>query len=495
MRLRSSRVAPFLATLAISGCLLAQPLVSTSAAPPTGVDDLQRDLDRALGPPIGEQASWAVLARSLKNDETLYALNAHKLLIPASAMKIVTLAASAERLGWDFAYDTRLFAVGSVDSGVLRGDLVVVGSGDPSLTEENASALFTSWAERLKTDGIRAVSGRIIGDGRAFDGDEQGPGWSWDDLGEGFAAGVKALQYNGNVVRAQIVPARTVGAAPTISLTPDGSGLAVVNLLRTGSAESRLSVSVRRGPASARLQLRGSVPLGGGPFERSLAVVNPTVFFVTQLRQALIADGVAVSGPPVDIDEIVDAPSPKGPPTVTYRSPPLSALAVTLMKVSQNLYAETFLKTVGAAAGEPTFEGGRAAVRSTLSAWGLPDAELILADGSGLSRYGYATAQMLVDILTHVDRDQRLRGPFVASLPIAGFDGTLAGRLGTTAASGTARAKTGSMTGVRALAGYVTSRGGEPVVFAIMANNFATPPDAITRAIDVVVARLAEFRR
>jgi D-alanyl-D-alanine carboxypeptidase/D-alanyl-D-alanine-endopeptidase (penicillin-binding protein 4) len=497
MRSRSSRlVLAAGVSLGLVGCHPTPPSGARATPfPRAALADLQRDLDRTLSAPSGEHAYWGVLAKSLKTDETLYALNAHKLMMPASAMKVVTLAAAADRLGWDFTYETRLFAVGPVESGTLNGDLAVVGSGDPSLTQDVASKLFSSWAERLKVAGIRAVSGRVVGDDNAFDDEELGAGWSWDDLADGFATGVSALQYNENTVRATITPGSEVGSPAAISLAPAGSGLILTNLVRTAPADSQLSMAVRRAPGSGRLELRGSVPLGGGPFARTLAVTNPTLFFVAALRDALIAKGIDVRGPPVDIDDIVDAPSLTGAPLAAYRSPPLSTLAVTLMKLSQNLYAETLLKTIGVASGTPTFEGGRAAVRSTLAPWGLPAGELIQVDGSGLSRYGYATAATLVGILTHVDRDDKLRGPYEASLPIAGRDGTLTGRLVGTRAEGNVRAKTGTMSNVRALAGYVTSRDGDPIVFAILANNFESAPDAIIGTIDAVVVRLAEFHR
>jgi len=138
---------------------------------------------------------------------------------------------------------------------------------------------------------------------------------------------------------------------------------------------------------------------------------------------------------------------------------------------------------------------GRAAVQTTLQPWGVPAESMIQRDGSGLSRYDYVTADALVTILTHVDRDERLRGPFEASLPIAGRDGTLANRMKGTAADGNARAKSGSMSNVRALSGYITSADGEPLVFSIIANNFATTADVINRATDAIVVRLAQFAR
>jgi len=163
--------------------------------------------------------------------------------------------------------------------------------------------------------------------------------------------------------------------------------------------------------------------------------------------------------------------------------------------VSQNLYAETLLKTIGAADGSPTTDAGRASTRAAIMGWGVDAGELIMRDGSGLSRYNYVTPQALVTILTHVDRDTTLHDPFESALPIAGQDGTLAGRMLDTLAAGNARAKTGSIANARALSGYVRTSDGEPLVFSIIANNFETPASTIEHTTDTIVARLATFSR
>ncbi len=228
---------------------------------------------------------------------------------------------------------------------------------------------------------------------------------------------------------------------------------------------------------------------------RVVSVDNPTLFFVSALRQALIAGGIDVRGAAADIDDLPDPPAGGGTQAlVSYRSPPLSTLAIRLMKISQNLYAETFLTSLSATA-PASAAAGRAVAQTVLSSWGISEAGLIQRDGSGLSRYDFVSADTLVTILTRVYHEQRLRGPFEASLPIAGRDGTQSSRMKGTAAEGNARAKTGSMTGVRTMSGYVTTSDGEPLVFAILANNFETPPDVVTRAADEIVIRLAVFRR
>jgi D-alanyl-D-alanine carboxypeptidase/D-alanyl-D-alanine-endopeptidase (penicillin-binding protein 4) len=438
-----------------------------------------------------------VLFKSLKTGETLYARNRQKLMMPASNMKIVTLAAAAERLGWDYTYETKILAAGAIDSGFLDGDLLVVGSGDPSLSEAAAQPLFTAWAERLKAMGISAIKGRIIGDDNTFDDEPLGMGWSWDDLPDGYAAGVGALQYNENMARATVTPGATLGAPAVVAIAPQAAGLVVRNLLTTTAAGTAAVIQTRRKPGSAELELRGSVPLGAAATVETVSVDNPTMYFVTALRNALNEHGIDVRGRAVDIDDIQDAPSrDDGVAMIAYRSPPLRVLSDRLMKASQNQYAETLLRTLGLTADTPHADAGSGAsvADAIFKGWGI-GGSLILRDGSGLSRYNYVTPEALVSILTHIDRDEKLRGPFVASLPVAGKDGGLANRMKGTAADGNARAKTGSMANVRALSGFVTTADGEPLVFSILANNFETSADVVNKTTDAIVVRLAQFTR
>ncbi|MBZ5558786.1 MAG: D-alanyl-D-alanine carboxypeptidase/D-alanyl-D-alanine-endopeptidase [Acidobacteriia bacterium] len=457
-----------------------------------------KDIDAILADPALAHGYWGVVIRSLKSDDTLYSLNARKLMMPASNMKIVTLAAAAERLGWNYTYDTWVFGTGPIANGVLDGDLLIIGFGDPAIgtIDDVADRLFANWAERLKSAGVRTITGRVIGDDNAFDDAELGFGWSWDDLPDDYAAGVSALQFNENMARVTVAPGPAAGASAAVSIAPAYTGLTIDGAITTVAEGAAASVSARRLPGRSTLELRGSVALGGAPRVLTVSVDNPTLFFVSTLRAALIAHGIEVRGPAVDVDELPNPPAHPGtPPLIAYTSPRLSVLATRLMKNSQNQYAETFLKTMGAATGTPTAAAGRAAVQTTLQAWGVQAADLIQRDGSGLSRYDYVTPEALATILVHVYRDDRLRGPFEATLPIAGRDGSLANRMKGTPAEGNARAKTGSMSNVRGLSGYVTTADGEPLVFSIIANNFDAPPETITKTADAIVVRLAQFRR
>ena len=466
-----------------------QPIVVPARpSPVSAIVQLRRDLDTRLTAVSLDQSTWGVVVQSLASGEMLYTRNGQKLLMPASGMKTVTLAVAAERLGWDFSFETRLVAAGSIDERFLNGDLIVVGQGDPSLDDWDGAAtrLFATWAQAIKARGIDTIGGRIIGNDNAIDDTFLGSGWAWDDLDRSFATSIGALQFNENTAQITIGPGSAEAAPAAVALAPGGSGLVLRNRITTGAASLPALVQTRRLAGSAVLELRGSVPLGSASITHNASVYNPTLYFVTALRDALIANGVDVRGPAMDIDDVGDAPTgDRGVTLVSYRSPSLRVLATTMMKLSQNLYAETLMQALG----------GPDQAASVLEGWGIPPQHVLIADGSGLSRYNLVTPDVLVAILTRVAHDERLREPFEAALPAAGRDGTLERRMRGTAAEGNVRAKTGSFSNARSLAGYVRAADGEPLVFAIIANNFGIPPAAIEQTIDSMVVRLAEFRR
>ena len=449
---------------------------------------MQQDITALLDAPELKRVSWGIDIRTLGRDQVLYARAPQKLLLPASNVKVITLAAAAERLGWDFTFATELSLSGPVDGGVLYGDLVVAGSGDPSLDDWDGKAteLFRAWARELKVRGISVVAGRVIGDDNRLPDVLLGAGWAWDDLDRSFATGVGALQFNQNTARLVVAPGAAVNEPALARIEPYGSGLTLRIAMQTSVAQGPLALETQRGAGSPVLEARGTIPLGAQGIRRNVSVVNPTLYFVNALREALVASGIEVRGAAADIDDLID-PSivQHRTPVLTYQSPPLSELAVTMMKLSQNLFAETLLQAVG----------GSTAVRKQLSDWGIEDGAVVVADGSGLSRYNMATAASFVTILGRVYLDERLRGPFVASLPIAGRDGTLANRMKGTAAEDNAHAKTGAFSNARGLAGYVRTAEGEPIVFSILANNFGTTADVVERTADAVVVKLAEFSR
>jgi D-alanyl-D-alanine carboxypeptidase/D-alanyl-D-alanine-endopeptidase (penicillin-binding protein 4) len=485
--------------LSLTGCAAkAQPRFTPDSPP---VRELRADLGRVFGAPVMARATWGVDIRSLDTGEHLYELNAGRLMMPASNMKIVTLAAAAEALGWDFRFTTTLEAFAPVDNGVLQGDLFIRGTGDPTINARSgrAEAVFAEWAAALHAAGITGVRGRIIGDDQAFDEQGIGPGWSWDYLEAGYAAPSGALQYNENTAPLTIAPGAAAGD-PAIVRLPPGTGLAVVSHAATGTAGSESTIAISRRIDSAVVEVSGTVPAGAAEVRRNVAVLNPTLYLAQSARDAFAARGIAVGGPAVDFDDV--APEFVGTAIAerrvlaTTRSAPLREIATVLMKVSQNLYAETFLKALGASQhGLGTTQGGRAVVRRTLASWGIPDDSYVNADGSGLSRHNYAAPATLTAVLERMYRDARHRAAFIATLPIAGRDGTIATRMQRTRAEANAVAKTGSIANVRSLSGFVRTRDGEMLVFSIIANDFVVPATTVNWIADLAVEILANFTR
>ncbi len=469
---------------------------ATPAAPAAA--RLRHDLDVLLTGGPAARVLWGV--RVLALDEAgragavLYERNPEQLLMPASNMKILTLAAAAERLGWDYQFPTTLRTTSRLEAdGTIRGDLVIVGSGDPMIARRHGGReTLASWADRLRDIGVRRIEGRIIGDDSRFGGTTLGSGWEWDDLPYGYAAPVSALSYNENTVELVIGPGPAPGAAASVTIVEPGGLTRVRSLLRTTTATER-QVHVEWDPAGLTISLTGEVPVDLEPFRMYVAVPDPAAYFARAMRDALIARGIMVVGRAASIESDPPGPDSHGAAVLLrHFSPPLHEIGVTLMKVSQNLYAELLLRTLGAEVqGDP--DAGRDVIAEVLQEWGAAPDGAIVRDGSGLSRHNLTSAHTLSIVLTKMFEPPH-RAAWVAAMPIAGIDGTLSGRMRGTPAEGRVFAKTGSIGYVRALSGYAQTDGGW-LVFSILANNFAgsvTVAD-VNRITDEVVTRLVEF--
>ena len=499
------------ALAALPGCAAHTPPSATPASRGTAAATatketraLQADLLRVFTAPIMSRGVWAVDVRSLDSNQSLFSLNADKLMMPASNMKILTLASAAEALGWDFRFTTALETTAPVVDGTLQGDLIVRGTGDPTINTRGrrAEAVLDEWATALKAAGVTTIEGRIVGDDQAFDDDGVGPGWAWDYLQYGYAAPVGALEFNENVATLTVLPG-TAGGDPAIVTLTGGSGFSILNRAVTGPASSPETIDYKRHIDRPLLEITGSVPLVSGEntrtVNRTVAVINPTIFFVQQVKEGLAARGIRITGEAADFDDVAAGMlngSPERRTLVTTQSPPLSEMATVLMKVSQNLYAETFLKALASKSGGlGTWAAGRRAARATLTAWGVPEDAYVMSDGSGLSRYNYVTARTITTVLERMYKDPRHKDPFIATLPIAGKDGTISTRMRRSLAEGNAVAKTGSIANVRALSGYVRTRDGEMLVFSILTNDFVIPSATVNWIADLGVEILASFSR
>jgi D-alanyl-D-alanine carboxypeptidase/D-alanyl-D-alanine-endopeptidase (penicillin-binding protein 4) len=460
-------------------------------------EQLRHELQALFTAPEVRHAQWGVNFYSLPNAETVYSLNAGQFMIPASNQKILTTAVAAERLGWDFRFTTRLLATGPLDDdGTITGDVVVVGSGDPTINPRHPERwrIFDEWAAALRARGVRIINGSLVGDDNAFAEPGWGVGWAWDNLQYGYGAPPSALQYNENQVEVMIGPGLDAGTRAIISTAPYGSGLVIDHDVTTIASDGETQIDIARIPGTAFLRVRGHIAAGAKPVTLTASVDNPTRLYLAALREALARHGIFVAGGVTDVDELPAPPRlDHATELLADRSPPLTEIIDVTMKWSRNIYAETLLLAM-AASGEPaTGASGLRTMEETLRTWGVVPESYLPRDGSGLSRYNYVTASALTALLSSLWANRVHAEPFQSTLPVAGVSGSLAGRMKGTPAEGRVRAKTGTLSNVRTLSGYATTIEGETIVFSMMANNFRVPAadiDAVMeRALNLIVLR------
>jgi len=475
------------------------PVPHAAVAPPAAAAaDLRRDLDAIFSADAVAHAHWGVHVVSLRTGETLYDLNARRYFVPASNQKIVTAAVAAERLGWDYRFTTRILATAPIDSsGTLDGDLIVTGNGDPSINPRHPqrAAVFDEWAAALAAKGLHRVTGRLVGDDRAVARPGWGAGWAWDDLQYGYSAAPTALQFNENQVDVLVGPGMNPGAPGVIATAPSESGVFTVNRVVTVDAGAERQLDTSRVPGTPFLHVIGQVPADSPAVALDAAVDSPTVFYVRTLDDALRRHGVVVVGDAVEIGQLRgELDRVATTELLVDRSPPLSELVDVCLKWSRNGYAETMLLALSPPGEPQTATAGLAALAETLRAWGVED-EIATRDGSGLSRYDLVTPHAFTSLLAHIAGDPRLYETFRSTLPEAGVSGSLANRMKGTSAAGRVFAKTGSMTGVRGVSGYLSTTSGEPCVFSILVNNYRVPAGDIEALTDRALVRLVEFKR
>lgn len=474
------------------------------AAPERAVAALRAELFALLRASGGPPDARSVLVVSRDRGDTLFALNPDLPLIPASNVKLYTTAAALFYLGPRFRYSTLLFADGELKDGILYGDLVLVGMGDPSLSARplgtGPSALH-AFADTLRARGIHEVRGRVVGDDTFFDNSWTGAAWEADDRLAWYAAPVDALTVEESMVTLHVRPGGAPDRPARIETEPATEGLRIQNRVGT----------VARGPDRVRVMyddgaliVTGQVRAAGGGVQQRVPVADPGQYAAAALLGLLRQRGVAVSGGASTMaapEPFPTQPNPAAPlPSRAARqlvavhlSPPLAEMVRITNHRSHNLFAEALFKTVGrVAAGEGSFAGGRRAVHRMLHEMGTDTATVQLADGSGLSRPNRTTTRATVRLLDWL-AESDVWEPFFASLPVAGSPAGLRRMYGT-AAAGNLRAKTGTIRGVSALSGYVTTADGEQLLFSIMANGLGSTAHA-KQTENAVAAALAGFRR
>jgi D-alanyl-D-alanine carboxypeptidase/D-alanyl-D-alanine-endopeptidase (penicillin-binding protein 4) len=453
------------------------------------------------------RSAWGIRVVELSTGKVIYNLNGDHWFVPASNTKLFSTALALRRLGADFRFSTTIRAIGGPDpSGVVRGDLLVVGSGDPTLSSRsipyrkddpqrwgaNPLEPIEELAEQVAKAGVRAVDGAVVGDDTLYVWEPYPDGWGADDPLWEYGAPVSALTINDNCFRLRLTPGKRGDDPAFLALTPSLEHFIIHNLVKTGKQQR---VRVSRELGSRELVVRGSLAAESAAYEALLALDDPALYAARALTAALRDRGINVSGEPKARHRTEDQAykTPEGRELAIRTSPPLLETLRIVNKVSQNLGAELVLRAAGYAR---TGVGTRQAAIKELEAF-LAEAKVgkggySFEDGSGLSRLNLISPEALTQLLVYMHGTPD-REAWLSLLPVGGEDGTLGTRFKGAAKGRMVRAKTGTLSHVSALSGYLESRTRGRLAFSIMVNNYNAPSTEIRAAIDKIALLLVEW--
>jgi len=469
-------------------------LAASSASPvlhamtPRGRAELRGDLSTMIA--HAKTGNWGVIVVSLSSGDTLFASNPDQQLLPASTMKLFTSSLALDRFGADGKFETTVLRAGPLESGgVLRGDLVLRGAGDPTLTGKPAdiggAAPMDALAHQVAAAGIRHITGDVVADASAFLDARIPEGWRTRYLQASYAARVSALSFNENRMTIIVRPA---GGHADLSFEPPVSGLPISNNVKVVAASKSARIGVRQ-DSTGRLLLSGWIGAQSAQRSYQVMVEGPELFAAGALRAALTAQGITVDGP------VRTGATPRDAIAIgTYDSPSLQEIVTQMNGESNNHFAELLFRDAASSVGTPgSAENANILLRRFLyeKAEVAPTA-VFAADGSGLSTLDRVTARAMVKLLGYI-RKAPWGAVLEQSLPVAGETETLKHRMRATAAMGNLHAKTGTTNDVASLGGYVTAKDGDQLAFSFIYNG--KDRWRAKEAMDAMGATLASYSR
>ena len=456
--------------------------------------DLGAKVDAIANRAEFSRSRWGILIQPLSSTATLYSRDATKYFIPASNVKLLTTAAALQKLGADFRIKTSVY-------GGDNGSLYVAGRGDPSIAEAQLKDL----AQQLKRRGVDRIN-ELIGDDSYFQGSAVNPNWEWEDAQAGYGAPVNSLIYNQNSIELLLSPQDLGQPLKVTFAEPKLANQWQIqnNSVTVASTESEF-IEVGREFDRPIIRVSGQLKVGAESESAYVAVVNPAPNFLQNFQQVLAAEGI-----PVKQALVASASGNLNQELAFVRSPPLAELVKETNRESNNLYAEVLLRLLGKVTGkmpvpqavtgkmpvpqEDTGEVGLKELKTALTQLGVNPNSYILADGSGLSRHNLISPEALVQTL-RLMANSPTGSIYRASLPVAGESGTLKNRLNGTPSRVILQAKTGTLSGVSALSGYIEVPNYEPLVFSIIVNQSDLSAAKMRSATDEIVLLLNRLRR
>lgn len=423
-----------------------------------------------------------VYAVTLDEGRVICSHHADITMIPASNNKVFTTAAALDILGPDYTYTTTLERVGTLENGILRGHLILVGSGDPTISGRfnggDTTEVLRKWVDAVKAQGIIRVEGCVVGDDDLWNDDLYGSGWDWSEIGEWYSAPSSALSFNDNCVDLLWVAGEEVGRPASFTQDPDTRYLHFRNYITTRAARSGSDRYYHRGTNSREVDIRGGMDIHLGTRKDSASVDNPTLYFATVFCEMLEKAGVEVTLGAADIDQFPIKQEFKEGRTriASHTSPPLSEIINVINRVSQNFYANQVLRTLGQQVkGVGGYREGTQVVKEFLERNQINTSGFVMVDGCGLSWENHTTPRTMVETLRFMRRHPH-SAIFVDSLPSGAKSGHLSARFNENDTQKMVKpsvvAKTGLIGFTRTLSGYCTTDSGEEVVFSVMLNNY-----------------------
>jgi serine-type D-Ala-D-Ala carboxypeptidase/endopeptidase (penicillin-binding protein 4) len=466
----------------------AQSSSESSSSDRVCVSQLASEIDAIVARPEYQRARWGILVETRSppaQQETLYAREAERYFIPASNVKLLTTAAALSELGAAHSFRTSVYQVADQPEVILR----LVGRGDPGLTDADLQQL----AQQIARRGIRQID-RLIVDDRYFRGEGISPSWAWEDVQAGYGAPATSFMLNQNAIELTLTP-QTLGQPLRVTWQDpiEAAHWQVENQSTTVAPPTSEAIQLTRQGQPSILRVQGQLQAGSDATTESIAVPEPTQYFVRHFRQALATVGINLR----QIETVNDDHEAIGAETeiAAIASPPLATLLIETNQSSNNLYAEALLRQLGTVvATEETssLAAGLTVVAESLSALGIDASGYVLADGSGLSRHNLSSPAALVQTLQTMANSPHAE-LYRESLAIAGISGTLRNRFVDTPVQGNLFGKTGAMSGVAALSGYLEPVDYPPLVFSILVNQFEQPVREVRTAIDEIVLQLAQL--
>lgn len=430
---------------------------------PSRLVTLRQSIDAVLNDTILSSSFIGVKIVRAETGEVLYSRDSHKLFHPASNMKVLTTSTAIAELPFDFMVKTMAYADERLEDGVLAGNLYVKGFGDGMFDSEDMDSL----AGLIVEHGIGIIAGDVVGDASYFDDLYWGSGWMWDDEPESYEAFISPLTVNANSIAFHVLPGSSNGEPARVIVDPPVGFYEIVNTAITSTDTMLPEVKVTRPKRENVFQITGAIHPLEDTVHFYLSAWQPEMYFLNLLKESLERRGVVIHGT-LRVDTV------RGAMKLAEIAHPIDSLIRQINKISDNLATENLLKIIGAERrGLPgTSVKGLDVMKQYFSQIGIDTTALILADGSGVSFYNCISPDMMVHLLRTMHSDSIAFGRLVQSFPIAGVDGTLRNRMKGTRAAGNVQAKTGTITGVSALSGFVETRDGRLLTFSIMNNHF-----------------------